>query len=138
MAEVIARAAARRRGLGVEARSAGLMAGPGSPAAEHARELARERGHNLSPHRSAGVTPALLSEADFVLGMTQRHVDALRHAGPRGDVRIVTAFLPEGHPLRGASVQDPFGGDRAAYERTWDELEAAIEALMDHLARSGS
>lgn len=137
MAEVIARAAARRRGLDLEVRSAGLMVGAGAPAAEHARRLAAERGLDLAGHRAASVTPDLLASSDLVLGMSGRHVDAVRKAAPDVEAHVVTAFLPPGHPLTGAAVADPFGGDRAAYERAWEQIEAAVEALVDRLAGGG-
>lgn len=137
MAEAIARELAARRRLEVEARSAGLMTGPGSPAAEHARRLAAARGLDLSRHRSASLAPDVLAEADLILGMTRSHVDALRSGLPGGDVRLVTEFLPEEHPLAGSSIADPYGGDERAYERTWEELRTAIGALFDHLEARG-
>lgn len=133
MAEVIARDRAARRGLEVDVYSAGLMTGPGSPAAEHARRLATERGLDLGGHRSSVLTPDLLALSDLVLGMTGRHVDALRVAQPGADVRLVTAFLPPEHPLIDTEVPDPFGGSPADYAATWDRLEVAIEALLDRL-----
>jgi len=134
MAEVIARDVAARRGLAVEIRSAGLMTGTGSPAAEHARRVAAVRGLDLSEHRSSRLTPDLLARAGLVLGMTNRHVDAVRSVAPDRDTRLVTAFLPAGHPLAGSSIPDPFGGGLADYERTWETLETAIEALFDEFA----
>jgi protein-tyrosine phosphatase len=133
MAEVIARARARQRGLDVEVYSAGLMTGPGSPAAGHARRLAADRGLDLAAHRTTVLTPDLLAMSDLVLGMTERHVDALRPAMPGGEIHLVTAFLPAGHPLAGAEIPDPFGGTPADYEATWDRLETAIEALLERL-----
>lgn len=137
MAEVIARDRAARRGLEVEVDSAGLMTGPGSPAAEHARRLAAERGLDLGAHRSSVLTPDLLALSDLVLGMTGRHVDALRVAQPGAEVQLVTAFLPPGHPLAGAEIPDPFGGSPADYAATWNRLEVAIEALLDRLETGG-
>lgn len=133
MAEVIAREGAARRGLDVEVRSAGLMTGPGAPAAEHARRLAAERGLDLATHRSSVLTPDLLAMSDLVLGMTARHVDALRPAMPGAEIQLVTAFLPLGHPLAEAEIPDPFGGSPADYAATWDRLETAIGALLDRL-----
>ena len=136
MAEVIARSAAVRRDLDVEVASAGLLAGAGAPAAEHARILALEHGLDLSRHRAATLTPDALELSDLVLGMTPRHVDALRHALPGGRMRLLTDFLPEDHELAGAPISDPFGGDRQAYERAWRQIETAIEAVLEHLSRS--
>lgn len=133
MAEVIARAAAARRGLALEVGSAGLMAGGGAPAAEHARRLAADHGLDLSRHRAATVTPDLLELSDLVLGMTPRHVDALSPVLREGKVRLLTAFLPAGHDLAGTQIADPFGADRAAYREVWAQIETAVEALLDHL-----
>lgn len=138
MAEVIARDRAARRGLEVEVHSAGLMTGSGSPAAEHARRLAAERGLDLGSHRSSVLTPDLLAMSDLVLGMTGRHVDALRPAMPGADIHLVTAFLPGDHPLADAEIPDPFGGSPADYAATWDRLEIAIEALLDRLEAGAS
>jgi protein-tyrosine phosphatase len=138
MAEVIARAAAARRGLTLEVGSAGLMAGPGAPAAELARRLAAEHGLDLSGHRAATVTSDLLELCDLVLGMTPRHVDALASVLPADRARLLTDFLPSGHELAGAPIVDPFGGDRAAYERAWAQIETAVAGLVDHLARRES
>lgn len=136
MAEVIARAGAARRRLDVEVMSAGLMAAAGAPASEHGRALASARGLDLSGHRARGLTPDLLATSDLVLGMTGRHVDALRPGAPAAEIHLVTDFLPPDHPLAGAPVADPFGGERASYDRTWKELETAIEALLDRLAEA--
>lgn len=133
MAEAIARDRAARRGLEVEVHSAGLTTAPGSPAAEHARRLAAERGLDLRAHRSSVLTLDLLAMSDFVLGMTGRHVDALRPALPGAEIHLVTAFLPPEHPLADAEIPDPFGGSPADYAATWDRLEVAIEALLDRL-----
>jgi len=133
MAEAIARDRAARRGLDVEVHSAGLMTGPGAPAAEHARRLAAERGLDLEAHRSSVLTSDLLAGSDLVLGMTGRHVDALRPALPGAEIHLLTAFLPTDHPLADAEIPDPFGGSRTDYAATWDRLEVAIEALLDRL-----
>lgn len=134
MAEVIARSAAARRDLDVEVASAGLLAGAGAPAAEHARILASEHGLDLSRHRAATVTPDALELSDFVFGMTPRHVEALKPALPGDRVRLLTDFLPEEHELAGTPIADPFGGDRQAYERAWRQIETAIEAVLEHLS----
>lgn len=137
MAEVIARAAARDLGVDVDVGSAGLMAGPGSPAAEHARAVAARHGLDLGSHVSRAVTPDLLARADHLLGMTRRHVDALRHAASATEPALVTAYLPEDHGLAGRDVADPFGGDLAAYERTWDQLSESVDALLRRVAADG-
>lgn len=138
MAEVIAAATARRRGLELEVGSAGLLSGGGAPAARHAREISAVHGLDLSRHRSRGVTPDLLAEADLVLAMTNGHADAVRPLAHGSAVHLVTDFLPADHRLRGAGIADPIGGDRAAYEAAWAQLAAAIDALVGHLSEEAS
>lgn len=134
MAEVIAGARARQLELDVTAGSAGLLAGGGAPAAEHARAVATAHGLSLAAHRSRMVTAELLDAADLILGMTERHIEALRPLA-RADVHLVTAFLPTGHQLRGKPIADPIGGDLSDYRATWNQLETAIEALFERLDR---
>lgn len=130
MAEVIARDVAARRGLAVEARSAGLVAGPGQPAAEHARRIANERGLDLDSHRSTPISRQLLDWADLVLGLTPRHVDALRSVRPHGRIELLSTFLPKAHPSRESGIADPYGGSREAYEAAWAQIELAIGSLL--------
>lgn len=53
--------------------SAGLLSG-GSPASEHSVDLLRDRGLDISGHRSQKLTPELLRGANLVVGMAREHV----------------------------------------------------------------
>ncbi|MGI9037400.1 MAG: low molecular weight protein arginine phosphatase [Gemmatimonadota bacterium] len=137
MAEVIARAAAERRGLDLLIGSAGIVAGAGAPAAGPGLAVAQKHGLDLSSHSSRAISEDLLAAVDLVLGMTSLHVDALRPAlGERGVARV-TAFLPEAHPLADRDIADPFGGSEEDYEQVFVHLSEAIEALLDHVESSG-
>ncbi len=139
LAEVLARAEAERRGLGnVRSASAGTFAQPGQPAAARGIEVAAARGLDLRGHRSRELDPRLASWADEILAMTPSHLEAVEHLRPSARVRLLTEYLPVGHPSRGRPVPDPFGGDGAQYERTFVLLEEAIRGLFDALEdRSG-
>lgn len=101
--------------------SAGVHAGPGAPAAEHAVALLAERGLDLSDHRSSPVTQAHLESCDLLLGMTASHLAPLAALAPP-DARV-ELFDPDGD-----EVPDPFGGSRATY--------AACAAALTAMARA--
>ena len=63
----------RARCPSLDVRSAGRLPG-GVPASATAVEVLADRGLDLSGHVSQTVTPALLADADLVLGMAREHV----------------------------------------------------------------
>lgn len=137
LAEVLVRREAERRGIDVLAASAGTHAAEGASASPGAVAAARRRGADLTSHRSRSVDGALIAEADRVITMTPGHLQALTGApdiARKGS--LLTDFLPEDHPLRGAGVADPFGGDDAEYERAAGMIETCLAFLLDSLEES--
>lgn len=132
MAEAIARAVARERGLeDVTMSSAGVSAVRGSAASDGATLVALEHGLDLSGHRSQPLTPALLEEADIVLAMGPPHADRARSLGGENKTFLLQEFATHGE--RSEGVIDPFGADLATYRATFDELEYAIRRVLDRL-----
>lgn len=134
LAEAIARAEARRRGLvGVECRSAGTFAWGGQPAASNGILVGREHGLDLEEHRSRELDHGLLAWADLVLAADASHLSAARRLNPMAQVELITDSLPGEHPYHGRSVADPVGGDQATYRATFDLLEEAVRGLFDRI-----
>lgn len=134
MAEAVARVEAARRGLrGVRVRSAGTFGGGGAQASVLAAVVGAERGLDLSAHRSRGLAEEDLEWADLVLAMAPSHLAAVRAARPEARVELITRYLPDGDPQRGAPVIDPIGGERSDYEAAMDVLERAVAGLLDAL-----
>jgi protein-tyrosine-phosphatase len=73
MAEVLFRHRLAAVGVDGHVRSAGLLP-DGVPASEGSRTAVRERGLDLSDHRSTRLEAALVAQADLILGMTREHV----------------------------------------------------------------
>lgn len=131
LAEAITKAELARRGwTHVSVRSAGTGAAFGGPASENAIKVAQDHEIDLSAHRSTPLEPDLVKWADLILGMSGSHILVAAEQGGADKVALVTDFLEEG---TGEPVEDPFGGDTLAYERTFDELERAIGALLERL-----
>ncbi len=127
-----AEAAQRRQDL-VPARvaSAGVMAGPGSPASSGARSALAARGLDLSDHASAPLAAVLDDSVDLILGMTSSHVALLSDYAAGSAVRV-ELFDPEG-----GEVEDPFGGSPAVYDRCAAALGSMARRRAAALASQG-
>lgn len=134
MAEAIARAEVERRGWKhVEVASAGIAAANGGPATREAVVVAARQGIDLDAHRSRHLTRDIAGWADLVLVMSPGHLEALDRLGVGEKATTLGDFAagPEGG---GAPVSDPFGGDVAVYEETFEELRTLVSAALDRLA----
>ena len=129
MAEAIARKLLSERpedGITTVVRSAGVAAADGLPAADDAVEAMAEMGLDLSAHRSAGVSPKMLAEAELVLTMTPSHAEALMHMAPEA-VQKIEPIDPAG------LVEDPIGQGPEVYRRTAARLEKLIRARLEEI-----
>ena len=130
MAAALLRRALDKRGReDILVESAGLAAGPASPASEHAIAVSAEIGLDLSAHLSRPFTPAMAADAARIVAMTDGHAAVLigRFAVPPERVIVPSGGIP-----------DPFGGTLADYRRTRDALAEAMEALAGTLCSAFS
>ncbi len=104
--------------------SAGTWAQDGLPATENGVAVMRERGLDMSRHRSRNASAALLAKVDLVLTMTAGHVEALRAECASAAAKIFRLTEMAGPPY---DIRDPYGGSLNDYRRTADELERQIE-----------
>ena len=119
MAEALLRAELEQLGIDARVHSAGTLAWRGG-ASDGARAAMAERGIDLSAHTSRRLDPAMVRDADLVLGMTRAHVwSSVTHA-PDAKDRV---FLP-GELARLGNAAEP----RAAGEPI-DAWAARIAAL---------
>ena len=132
MAAALARAHVAKRGWShVAVASAGVAAALGDPASEHAVTALRSRGIDLSEHESQPLTADLVRKADLILVMSNAHLFPVTDFGGGEKVSLLTDFL-EGDEA-GESIDDPFGSSEGAYVRTADQIERAVEGLLDRL-----
>lgn len=156
-----AQAAAQRviteRGLPVDVESAGFL-DEDLPAFDEMTEIARERGLDLSAHRSQQVTARLLASADLVVAMTGQHVLDLVALYPNGAARVLTlrelAAACRENPPRWEStavrewvavataryvtallggdfdVDDPAGRPWRAYFRVADQIDGLVATVF--------
>lgn len=107
--------------------SAGLSAAKGMPASPEAVELIEQRGGALSGHSSRLLTPALLSQADYVFTMTVNHRMTILQQHPELARRVQT-LAPDG-----TDVVDPIGCGPEEYRRCADQISGYLRGIVDRI-----
>ena len=97
------------------------------------RGMRRVRDAGLAPdseHRSRELTPQIVSESDLILAMAPSHLARVKELDPNANVHLLAGYSSgsEGHP-----IQDPFGGDLAAYRDAFDEIEKELSGLLERI-----
>jgi protein-tyrosine-phosphatase len=104
--------------------SAGTSAFGGSPPTHFARQAMKERGLDLSEHRSRPVSAEMIKESDLILVMEDRHKSYLQSRFPFGEEKVflMTEMVGEKH-----DIDDPVLGDLDRYHETAQEMEQILE-----------
>nr|WP_295708063.1 low molecular weight protein-tyrosine-phosphatase [uncultured Halomonas sp.] len=99
-----------------------------------AQQAALSRGIDLSGLRARQLTVQDFAEFDYVLGMDQDNLRAMRELKPDNSRAHVGLFLDfAGTP--GAEVPDPYYGGDEGFENVLTMIEAASAGLIQHLKR---
>ena len=97
-----------------------------------AQQAALSRGIDLSSLRARQLTEQDFAEFDYVLGMDQDNLRAMRELKPANSQAHVGLFLDfAGTP--GAEVPDPYYGGDEGFENVLTMIEAASAGLIQHL-----
>ena len=134
MAEGAFRAAAARRGIAVQADSAGTGDWhAGDPPDPRAQAEAARHGLDLSDLRARQVTVADFDRFDHIVAMDADNLARLRSIAPPG-ARATLSLMLDHAGRAGQSVADPYFGGAAGFAVTWDDVTAAAEGLLDRLS----
>jgi len=107
--------------------SAGTAAMAGSPPSPEAIDSMKERGIDISPHRSRPLTPDLAAQADEIFVMAEHHLRALRNI-ESGAAERARLLSPQGR-----AIADPIGQSMGVYRRVRDELSRAVRERLEDL-----
>lgn len=119
---------AAKVGFDCEVACAGMNGG-GSPVNPKAAHTLAARGLSAEGHLSS-VFGERDADSDFVFTMTDAQRDELASRYPSLRVESLSLFL-------GRDVEDPYGGDQAAYDAVADVFEGMLGKLHDHVCRRG-
>jgi RpiB/LacA/LacB family sugar-phosphate isomerase len=117
---------------GIEVASAGVGALAGEPATEEARAVCREKGIDLSAHRSQRLTAGLLAQSDLVLAMGPAHCVAARHLDP-GSARKVALLAAYGGESDPHAIEDPIGQGLAKYREVRDDIAGLLRRALPRI-----
>ena len=99
-----------------------------------AQQAAQRRGVDLSGLRARQLSEQDFAEFDYVLGMDQDNLRAMRELKPANSKAHIGLFLDfAGTP--GAEVPDPYYGGEEGFEDVLNMVEAASKGLIQHLKR---
>lgn len=100
----------------------------------HSRSVGARRGYDLT-HRSRPVTGDDLVDFTLLLVMDASHERWLHEESRRHGVDPTIRYLRSFDPACGPTTElaDPYGQPTSAYERMYDDIEAAMPGLVDHL-----
>lgn len=130
MAEVLLRNKAEVIGLAVDVRSAGIFALDGDRASRGAME-AMKNIKSLGSHRANTLDIELMIWADLVLVMTQSQLFRISELYPELADKV---YLLKSYAMdQDIDIEDPYGGPVALYERVRDELNEAIDSIIDKI-----
>ncbi|GGG12483.1 protein-tyrosine-phosphatase [Lysinibacillus alkalisoli] len=114
----------------IAVRSSGIFATPGADMSEHAKQTLAENKMNTA-HAATNVTMEDMQWADLVLTMTEGHKQALLQMYPEQADKIFRLYEYVEAPMQ--DVYDPYGGDLATYQATFQALEQAIQSIINKL-----
>ena len=111
-----------------EVGSAGTSAGHGMQASDSAVETLREKGLDLSRHRSQPLSRELVDGASLVVVMTAGHRDFIRTAYPDAAEKVF--LLKSFDPVNGGDMDDPIGLTTDIYRDIGGEIDRALPGLI--------
>lgn len=124
----------------VTVKSAGTLGIDGAAAARYAVELVREKGGDISDHRSQGLTEELVRESDLILAMATEHVEYLHSEFPqfRENIFLLKRFARSANGTGDEEetdddIFDPVGLSKDAYRECAQLIDDELERIMPTL-----
>lgn len=134
LAEAALRLKATERGLNFEIDSAGTGDWHvGAAPDRRAQAVARRHGLDISAYRARQVTVQDFRHFTHVVALDTQNLAVLRALQP-ADARSELGLLLDHVPGRqGQAVADPYYGEDAGFDRTWADVTAGAQGLLDRL-----
>jgi protein-tyrosine phosphatase len=136
LAEGAFRAEAARRGLAVEADSAGTAGWhAGQPPDRRAIAAAARHGIDISRQRARKISAADFNAFDQIVALDADNLADLEALRPAGSRAILSLLLDHVPGREGESVADPYYGGEEHFDRAWRDVEAGVRGLAGALEK---
>lgn len=137
LAEAAFRAAADAAGVSAIVDSAGTGAWhAGEPPDRRSIAVAAKHGIDIRGLRARQVVPADFARFDHILALDPQNLADLRRIAPPGGRARLRLLLDVVPGWEGRAVDDPYYGGPEGFDRTWDEVRAAADRLVEELVRT--
>jgi protein-tyrosine phosphatase len=137
LAEAALRAEAQRLRLDLIVDSAGTGDWhAGEPPDERAQRTALRNGVDISALRARQVTRADFRRFTHIVALDHDNLANLRKLAPADATAKLSLLLDHVPGREGQAVTDPWFGDEAGFDITWDEVTAAARTLAADLSRA--
>jgi len=134
LAEAAFRAEAERVGLAVRADSAGTADyHVGEPPDPRAIRTARAKGIDIAGYRGRQASAADFHQFTHIFALDHANLANLQRIAPAGHNARLALLLDLVPGRAGEAVADPWYGEEAGFEITWEEVSAAARALVMEL-----
>jgi len=135
LAEAAFRREAERIGLDAEIDSAGTDGWhKGEPPDPRAQAVARRHGADISGLRARQVTRRDFNKFSHIVALDTDNLARLEEMRPAGATAELSLLLDHVPGRAGEAVADPYYGDAAGFQETWNDVEAGAKALARMLA----
>lgn len=129
MAEGILKSLAKKKGLDINVKSAGISVFDTWSAAHNAIRAMAEINIDISNHRSSILDRELVIDSDLILTMSRSHKNIIQGKYPEVKNKVFT--LKEYAYKKEEDIIDPFGGNYKIYQSTRDEIAHCIYNIVD-------
>ncbi len=113
--------------------SAGVAAAIGYPASKAGIIAMRDKGIDMSSHKSQPLTQSLVDAATLIVTMTAGHRRAIVEQFPATENKVYTLGALSGEEGFG-SVPDPIGQALEVYVETRNTIEAGLAGVLNRLS----
>ncbi len=112
--------------------SAGVFAAPGYPAAQNTLVLLKQKGIDLSGHRSVQITLEMMQSYNLILTMERGQKEGIQIAFPDHAQKVYLMSEMVGEYWE---IGDPVGGALIEFEETAREIEQILITGYDRICR---
>ncbi|HEX7858409.1 MAG TPA: low molecular weight protein-tyrosine-phosphatase [Sphingobium sp.] len=134
LAEAALRARAEEAGLDIIVDSAGTGDWHvGRPPDVRAQATAKRHDIDISAYSARQVRSDDFDRFTHIFALDHENLANLRRLAPANASASLSLLMDMVPGLEGQPVADPYFGDEDGFEITWDEVDAAAQALVDRL-----
>jgi protein-tyrosine phosphatase len=139
LAEGLLRAKAKKQHINLTVDSAGTSAfRPGGPPDKRSIEVARAHGIDIQHQQCRQFTSKDFEAFDFIYVMdASNYEDVIAQAQKTSDKQKVQLILQSANSGAHQNVPDPYYGGEDGFEKMYQLLDGACDAIVEHLIKGG-